>query len=59
VGIRRLSITPAAVAPVKEMVRRVDLGEIGAAMDGWLASPPPSLRVALGEWAAQRGLLLD
>src|SRR5205085_1775595 len=56
VGIRRLSITPAAVGPIKELVRKINLGEIETAMAGWLASPPPSLRVALEEWACQRGI---
>ncbi|HEX8057680.1 MAG TPA: phosphoenolpyruvate--protein phosphotransferase [Novosphingobium sp.] len=59
VGIRRLSITPAAVGPIKELVRKVDLGEIEAAMAGWLACPPPSLRAALEEWACQRGITCD
>ena len=55
-GIHRLSITPAAVGPVKELVCKIDSNEIRAAMEGWLASPPPSLREALQEWAAQRGI---
>jgi phosphotransferase system enzyme I (PtsP) len=59
VGIRRLSITPAAVGPIKELVRKIDLGEIEAAMAGWLASPPPSMRIALEEWACQRGITCD
>lgn len=58
-GITRLSITPAAVGPVKELVRKVDLPEIRAAMAQWLATPPPSLRAALGEWAAARGIECD
>ena len=58
-GIRRLSITPASVGPIKELVRKVDLAEIGAAMNGWLVSPPPSLRDALTAWAEQRGIEID
>jgi phosphotransferase system enzyme I (PtsP) len=58
-GLRRLSITPAAVGPVKELVRKVDLAEIAAAMSQWLASPPPSLRDALTAWAQQRGIEAD
>ena len=53
-GIRRLSITPAAVGPIKELARKVDTAEIGAAMAAWLASPPPDMRVALKEWAEAR-----
>lgn len=59
IGLRRLSITPAAVGPIKELVRRVDLDEIGQAMAGWLAAPPPNLRASLLEWAAQRGISCD
>lgn len=58
-GIRRLSITPAAVGPIKAMVRRVSVPEIEAAMAGWLAEPPPSLRAALIDWAAERGIGFD
>jgi len=56
IGYRRLSITPAAVGPIKELVRKVDLGELSAAMAEWLRRPPPSMRVALGEWAEARGI---
>jgi phosphotransferase system, enzyme I, PtsP len=51
-GITRLSITPAAVGPIKELISKVDLGEIRAAMAGWLANPPQNMRAALTEWAA-------
>ena len=59
IGIRRLSITPAAVGPIKELVRKVDLSEISAAMSGWLMAPPPSLRDALTAWAAERDIDVD
>jgi phosphotransferase system enzyme I (PtsP) len=59
IGIRRLSITPAAVGPIKELVRKVDLSEISTAMNGWLLAPPPSLREALTEWAAEREIEVD
>lgn len=58
-GIRRLSITPASVGPIKELVRKVDLAEIGEAMNGWLANPPPSMREALSAWAEARGIEVD
>ncbi len=58
-GIRRLSITPVAIGPIKELVRQVDTREIEAAMVGWLAAPPPSLRAALVEWAGERGIDCD
>ncbi len=59
IGIHRLSITPAAVGPIKELVRKVDLTEIGEAMAQWLAAPPPSLREALTAWAEARGIEID
>ncbi len=58
-GIRRLSITPAAVGPIKELVRKVDTREIGQAMSGWLASPPPDMRAALQAWAEERGIEVE
>jgi phosphotransferase system, enzyme I, PtsP len=58
-GIRRLSITPAAVGPIKELVRKIDLSEIDAAMTGWLAQPPPNMREALESWACARGITCD
>ncbi len=59
IGIRRLSITPAAVGPIKELVRKVDLPEITEAMTQWLSHPPASLRDALAQWAADRGIEAD
>jgi phosphotransferase system enzyme I (PtsP) len=58
-GIRRLSITPAAVGPIKELVRKVDTREIGEAMRGWLASPPANMRKILQDWAGERGIEVD
>ena len=59
IGIRRLSITPASVGPIKELVRKIDLAEITTAMTQWLSSPPPNLRAALTEWAEQRGIEVE
>ncbi|HET9630189.1 MAG TPA: phosphoenolpyruvate--protein phosphotransferase [Novosphingobium sp.] len=59
IGLRRLSITPVAVGPLKEMVSKIDLPELAQAMEVWLAAPPPSLRIALSEWAAARGIDCD
>ncbi|MFA7602034.1 MAG: phosphoenolpyruvate--protein phosphotransferase [Novosphingobium sp.] len=59
VGIRRLSITPAAVGPIKELVCKIDLPEIEAAMQGWLAAPPPNLRAELESWTSARGIICE
>jgi phosphotransferase system enzyme I (PtsP) len=58
-GFRRLSITPAAVGPIKELVCKVDSAEIGEAMAGWLATPPPDLRAALQKWAEKREIEVE
>ncbi len=59
IGFRRLSITPAAVGPIKELVRKVDLAELTAAMNSWLAEPGIDLRQALTDWAAEREIEVD
>ncbi|WP_421851487.1 phosphoenolpyruvate--protein phosphotransferase [Novosphingobium sp.] len=59
IGITRLSITPAAVGPIKELVRKVELPAIQAAMEGWLASPPANLRAEIAAWATARGIDYD
>ena len=56
IGYRRLSITPAAIGPIKELVRKVNLNELSAQMRKWLATPPPDMRAALQAWAAQRDI---
>lgn len=58
-GIRRLSITPAAVGQIKELVRKIDTTEISDAMRGWLASPPADLRGELKAWAQAREIEVD
>ncbi|MBX9661782.1 MAG: phosphoenolpyruvate--protein phosphotransferase [Novosphingobium sp.] len=59
IGITRLSITPAAVGPIKELVRKVELSAIQAAMEGWLAQPPSDLRSEIAAWATAHGIDYD
>ena len=59
IGFRRLSITPVAVGPIKDLVRKIDLAEITAAMNAWLSSPPASMRDELSAWADARGIDVD
>lgn len=59
IGYRRLSITPAAVGPIKELIRKVVLAELSAQMSKWLAQPPPDMRFALQNWAAERDIETD
>ncbi len=58
-GFRRLSITPAAVGPIKELVSRLNLAELERDMAGWIASPPANMRQTLRDWAEQRGIEVD
>ncbi|MHA3791557.1 phosphoenolpyruvate--protein phosphotransferase [Sphingomonas sp. YL-JM2C] len=55
-GIDRLSITPAAVGPVKAMIRSLDAKALREAMDGFLARPLRTLRGDLAAWAESNGV---
>lgn len=57
-GIDRLSITPAAVGPIKAMVRSLDRAALVAHMDMLLSRPPRDMRGALTAWAAKTGVEL-
>jgi len=59
IGLRRLSITPAAVGPIKELVCKTDTKAISAAMEGWLANPPNDLRAEMQAWAEAHGLFSE
>ena len=50
-GIERLSITPAAVAPVKAMVRSLNLSAAREMITKLLEHPPQNMRTALSDWA--------
>ena len=58
-GIRRLSITPAGVGPIKALLRQIDIPTITEAMDGWLAHPPADMRATMMAWTEARGLVFD
>ena len=50
-GIEQFSITPAAVGPIKAMVRSVDAGRIRTRVEQLLDRPPANMRKTLSEWA--------
>jgi phosphotransferase system enzyme I (PtsP) len=56
IGVRRLSITPAAVGPVKAMVRSAELAPIAAKMALWLDTPGTDIRAMLAAEAEARGI---
>jgi phosphotransferase system enzyme I (PtsP) len=55
-GIRRLSITPAAVGPIKAMVRTTNHADIRKKMDELLNNPTGNLREELAIWASSQGI---
>ena len=58
-GLGRLSITPAAVGPVKAMIRSLDIGQLRATVPALLAVPPPDMRTALAQWASEADVVLS
>ena len=57
-GIERLSITPAAIGPVKAMILSLDTVALRAFMAELLTTPPADPRAALGEWAERQGVTI-
>ena len=55
-GIDRLSITPAAVGPIKAMVRSLDHAAVRAFVAELVARPPRDMRGALTDWAVRSGV---
>ena len=57
-GIDRLSITPAAVGPIKAMIRSLDHDALVGFVGELLVHPPADMRGALAGWAAAHGVEL-
>ena len=58
IGIRNFSITPAAVGPIKAMVRSIDAGQVTHKMTAMLTKPPREFRKALADWARRHRVAL-
>lgn len=56
VGIRRLSITPASIGPVKAMIRSLELAPLEREMQGLLTGGVRTVRPALLAWAAEHDI---
>ncbi len=56
IGIKRLSITPAGVGPVKAMIRSLDLAQLRSDMPAIVASRTTQPRILLSQWAQQHGV---
>jgi phosphotransferase system enzyme I (PtsP) len=57
-GAENFSITPAAVGPLKAMVRSLDAAAIRGRMDQLLARPPKDMRKALSDWARRHNVII-
>ncbi|MEO6300810.1 MAG: phosphoenolpyruvate--protein phosphotransferase [Paracoccaceae bacterium] len=55
IGLRRLSMRPASIGPVKALLRRIDLSQARAVIDKSRADGDESARPALMEWLATQG----
>ena len=56
IGSDSFSITPAAVGPVKAMVRSIDAAAVRAKLESLLAKPPTHMRKSLQDWAKRHGV---
>ncbi|HEU4499218.1 MAG TPA: putative PEP-binding protein, partial [Sphingomicrobium sp.] len=56
IGIDSFSITPAAVGPVKAMVRSIEAAAVRTKVEALLAKPPANMRKSLGDWAKRHGV---
>jgi len=59
IGIERLSITPAAIGPVKAMVRSLDIPALRSVIAELLAAPPRDMRATLLQWADANGVRIS
>ena len=58
IGIDHFSITPAAVGPVKAMIRSIDAAAVRERVEALLAKPPTNMRKSLGDWAKRHGVAI-
>jgi phosphotransferase system enzyme I (PtsP) len=58
-GINRLSITPAALGPVKAMIRSVNLEDAKQKLASLINLPPENLRNELHKWARENDVEID
>jgi len=54
-GLRKLSMRPASIGPVKHLLRRTDLDEARAVIDAARTSGAQSVRPAVMDWLKRRG----
>ena len=56
IGIDSFSITPAAIGPIKAMVRSIDAGAVRTRVEALLDRPPANMRKSLHDWARRHGV---
>ena len=59
IGAENFSITPAAVGPIKAMVRSLDASAVRQRLDQLLHRPPRNLRKALTDWARRHSVAVS
>ena len=57
-GIEQLSITPAAVGPIKAMIRSLDAERVRAKVEQLLDRPPANMRKTLSDWARRHKVII-
>ena len=57
-GFRRISMSPAAIGPVKMMVRSLDAARLAGFMEGLYDLPDRSVRERLADFAASHGVTI-
>ncbi|MEP2827711.1 phosphoenolpyruvate--protein phosphotransferase [Parvibaculum sp.] len=57
-GLRRISMSPAAIGPVKMMVRSLDAAKLEAFMEGLYGLPERSVREHLSRYAEENGIVV-
>ena len=58
IGAENFSITPAAVGPIKAMVRSLDASAARSRLEQLLAKPPKDMRKALADWARRHSVTI-
>jgi phosphotransferase system enzyme I (PtsP) len=58
IGVDSFSITPAAVGPVKTMIRSINAAAVRAKVESLLAKPPANMRKSLSDWARRHSVAL-
>ncbi|MDP4892652.1 phosphoenolpyruvate--protein phosphotransferase [Cypionkella sp.] len=56
IGLRHLSMRPASIGPVKELLRKIDLAEARSVIETARSAGAETIRPALTDWLAKQGI---